>query len=800
MGDKISNLPNGTTPLSGTESVPVVQNGNTVKVVSSSFKTTNAADLTSGTVSAARLPIASNVSAGIVQLGSLTGQACDGADARLSDARTPAGAAGGDLSGTYPNPQLAASGVSAGTFGTGSVVPVITVDSKGRLTNVAQASIPIPQAATTTPLPDGVASAGNSSSYARADHIHQASSTTLTGDVVGTGTGTVPTTLSNTGVSQGTYGSSSLVPVVTVDSKGRVLAVSEQPFSSTQGGTVTSVNVSGGSTGLTVSGGPITDAGTLSLGGTLAVASGGTGSTSAVSALANLGGVSSSLVGTVNGLATLDGGGKVPYAQLPGALGSAQVATLDGNSKVPLVQLYAGMNNGLATLDAGGKVPTAQLPSYVDDVVEVADFAALPAIGEASVIYVTLDTNLVYRWSGSVYVEISASPVASNQNPIAVSTSPVIGISLSYSRQDHVHALPTTGVVAGNYGSTSIIPAFSVDSFGRITSVTTRQVSALTGAAAVNSISSTNYTLALSDAQNIVNSTAIGTNQVSVIVPAEASINFPIGSSVSLLQTSTSDVIVLPASQVSVLSKSRISTGIASKLNLIKYASNAWHLSGDLTSDPFWESVRFLQNFDYYSDGQVLTTLDNQKPGVSGWTFSAASSTYTIRSSPSRTGRSFCRSGTIGVNAGITHTVSGECTFEVSFYIGSSFEAGGTTIAFMNVPGGTYDNQVTVSSAGVVTFTTNGAGGTSVTGPTVSPNTWVDIALSKTSSGTIYCHVNGVYYGSLTNNRDWTSFNFITPSVSPAAADRFFIDCYRVTAKQRYSTSNYIVQVPFAAQ
>lgn len=42
-------------------------------------------------------------------------------------------------------------------------------------------------------------------------------------------------------------------------------------------GTVTSVNVSGGSTGLTASGGPITSSGTVTLGGTLAIANGGTG-------------------------------------------------------------------------------------------------------------------------------------------------------------------------------------------------------------------------------------------------------------------------------------------------------------------------------------------------------------------------------------------------------------------------------------------------------------------------------------------------------------------------------------------
>lgn len=46
------------------------------------------------------------------------------------------------------------------------------------------------------------------------------------------------------------------------------------------GGTVTSVDVSGGTTGLTTSGGPITTAGTITLAGTLDVASGGTGVTS----------------------------------------------------------------------------------------------------------------------------------------------------------------------------------------------------------------------------------------------------------------------------------------------------------------------------------------------------------------------------------------------------------------------------------------------------------------------------------------------------------------------------------------
>src|SRR5574343_2054884 len=54
-------------------------------------------------------------------------------------------------------------------------------------------------------------------------------------------------------------------------------------------GCVTSVAVSGGTTGLSVTGSPITGSGTITLGGKLAVANGGTGATTASSARTNLG-------------------------------------------------------------------------------------------------------------------------------------------------------------------------------------------------------------------------------------------------------------------------------------------------------------------------------------------------------------------------------------------------------------------------------------------------------------------------------------------------------------------------------
>jgi hypothetical protein len=54
-------------------------------------------------------------------------------------------------------------------------------------------------------------------------------------------------------------------------------------------GTVTSIDVSGGTTGLTTSGGPVTGAGTITLAGTLAIANGGTGATTDSAARTALG-------------------------------------------------------------------------------------------------------------------------------------------------------------------------------------------------------------------------------------------------------------------------------------------------------------------------------------------------------------------------------------------------------------------------------------------------------------------------------------------------------------------------------
>jgi len=75
-----------------------------------------------------------------------------------------------------------------------------------------------------------------------------------------------------------------------------------------------------------------------------------------------------------------------------------------------------GVANGYASLNASGEVPSSQLPSFVDDVLEFANLGSFPATGETGKIYVALDDNKQYRWSGSSYIQITNGEIASTDD------------------------------------------------------------------------------------------------------------------------------------------------------------------------------------------------------------------------------------------------------------------------------------------------------------------------------------------------------------------------------------------------
>ena len=108
-------------------------------------------------------------------------------------------------------------------------------------------------------------------------------------------------------------------------------------------GTVTSVSGAGGSTGLTLSGGPITGSGTLTLGGTLAVANGGTGTASPSLVAGTNVTISGSWPNqTVNSTAGGGGGGTVTSVSV--VSGNGLAGTVANATTTPAITLSTTVN------------------------------------------------------------------------------------------------------------------------------------------------------------------------------------------------------------------------------------------------------------------------------------------------------------------------------------------------------------------------------------------------------------------------------------------------------------------------
>jgi len=304
-------------PLTGTELVPIVQNGVTVRTT---------------TLDVAAAPSTTQTFITVNNESSL-------ANSRYLSTGTGLGLTDGGaqsfmrivLNGTSLSLENASSGVIVKTSG-GVVVPRVIVasgaglsisDGDGQSGNPTIALSGLPLSLANLSGTGLLAMPGNGSVLNR-------TITGTAGEIVvadGDGASANPTiSLDVTGVSPGTYGSGTQVAQITVDSTGRITSATDVTVTNVAGitggsanqllyqsavsttsfvsaptvtdtylrwngaafvwsaiagaGTVTSVNASGGTTGMTFSGGPITASGTLTLAGTLAVANGGTGATS----------------------------------------------------------------------------------------------------------------------------------------------------------------------------------------------------------------------------------------------------------------------------------------------------------------------------------------------------------------------------------------------------------------------------------------------------------------------------------------------------------------------------------------
>lgn len=134
---------------------------------------------------------------------------------------------------------------------------------------------------------------------------------------------------------------------------------------------------------------------------------------------------------------------------------------------VSLDRLVAGTENPT--------VPAALLPSYVDDVLEYPDYAHFPAQGESGKIYVDLEANLTYRWTGSQYTEISKS-LALGETALTAYRGDRGKAAYEHATNDGA-AVSASGFLkvtvnsAGHVTATEVVTAADVAAAGGVTSV-----------------------------------------------------------------------------------------------------------------------------------------------------------------------------------------------------------------------------------------------------------------------------------------------------------------------------------------
>jgi hypothetical protein len=354
------------------------------------------------------------------------------------------------------------------------------------------------------------------------------------------------------------------------------------------GGTVTSVNVSGGTTGLTTSGGPVTTSGTITLAGTLDVDNGGTGATTAANARTNL---------------------SVPSTTGSGATGTWNIDIL-GNSGT--------VTNGVYT--TGSYADPTWITSIAGSKVTGNITGQAGSVANALTAGTGISYSVGTTYDGSVAVTINNSApdqVVSLTGGTGISTSGTYpSFTITNTAPDQVVSLTAgTGMsVTGTY------PSFT------LTNTAPDQVVSLTGAG-TTSISGTypNFTITSNDQYVGTVTSVSGTGTVNGI-----SLSGTVTSSGSLTLGGTLTGVDLTSQVTGTLPIANGGTGQTSKLAAFD-ALSPTNAKGDLIVYDGTDNVRLPVGTDNY----VLTADSTQANGVKWAVASGSGATITNDTSTS---------------------------------------------------------------------------------------------------------------------------------------------------------------------
>jgi hypothetical protein len=259
----------------GSADITIAANSNTLtgttlasNVTASSLNSVGT--ITSGIWSATTIDIAKGGTGAATAAAALTNLGAE-ASANKSTATDLGGASTSDVLfptqkavKTYVDAQTASAGVSDGSITNAKLAGSITssklvgtdITTVGTITSGTWSASTIDIAKGGTGATTAADARTNLGLVIGTDVMSANATTTLTGDVTGAGNGSFATTLAASGVSSGTYGSSTAIPTFTVDSKGRLTAASTVGI--TAGVSALTYSTTGASNGGTISGTTLT--------------------------------------------------------------------------------------------------------------------------------------------------------------------------------------------------------------------------------------------------------------------------------------------------------------------------------------------------------------------------------------------------------------------------------------------------------------------------------------------------------------------------------------------------------------
>jgi hypothetical protein len=312
--------------------------------------------------------------------------------------------------------------VAAGTWGGPSQIPVVTVDAKGRVTAITDV---VPSISASNITGGTLATAQLPASGVISGIIGSSSQIpVLTVDEKGRITAAATANFPNTGVTPGTYGQNNAIPQIEVDAQGRITNVTNIGISGSAGGTVTSVGIT--SSTLSVTNTPVTVTGDIGLELPTVLSPDTVGSSAAIPV------ITADAQGRITALAT---------AAISGLSATGVVAGTYGDSG----------SVGSFSVNQFGQLTGAT--------------SSLIAISSAQITGV-LATSQIPTISTSQISGLAASATTNTTNASNITSGTLATAQL-----------PASGVTPGTFGSSAAIPVLTVDALGRITSANTADVS-----------------------------------------------------------------------------------------------------------------------------------------------------------------------------------------------------------------------------------------------------------------------------------------------------------------------------------